>query len=282
MLIFGAGFLGTRLSGVIPGAVMSRADIADPAAVRLALAEHRPEVVINAAGATGRPNVDALEGQPHRAARSNTVGPLVLAEAAERAGAWLLHLASGCVFYGPSPHPAGWREDDPANPISLYARTRYASDLVLSGLPGVCVLRLRMPIDGLPGPRNLITKVAGYTHVMDVQNSVTVLADLDRVVTGLITLRPSGVLHATNPGVLSHRHLLARYRAVVDPQHTCEFVSEDALLAEGLIQKPRSNAILNSERLAGLGLAMRPVADALEEALQQYAPAWAALRSTGR
>lgn len=279
MLVFGAGFLGARLLEALPGAVLSRVDIADPAAVRAALDEARPDVVINAAAATGRPNVDALEAQPLRAARSNTVGPIVLAGACQRARVWLLHLGSGCVFYGPSPHAGGWREDDPANPISRYARTKYAADLALDGLDGVCVLRLRMPIDARPGPRNLITKLTGYPLVMDVQNSVTVVDDLLQVVSGLLRIRPSGLLHATNPGVLSHRHLIERYRALVDPAHTCELVDEAVLLARGLTLRPRSNAILNSDRLAALGLRMRPIHEALDDTLRDYG---LALRSSVR
>lgn len=278
VLIFGAGFIGARLAAALPGAILCTADIADPEAVGRALDAHAPEAVINAAAATGRPNVDALEARPFQTWRSNAAGPLVLAEQCRRRGRWLLHLGSGCIFSGPSPDPGGWREGDAANPISLYARTKYAADLVLSELDGVCVLRLRMPVDGAPGPRNLITKLTGYAAVVDVENSVTVLDDLIEVVRQLLTLRPSGALHATNPGVLRHRHLIARYQALVDPGFTCEFITPDALLARGLVARPRSNAILSTARLEALGVVMRPVEEALDDALRQYA---AALRCAG-
>lgn len=273
VLIFGAGFLGTRLAAELPGAILCRADIADPAAVREALEVYRPDAVINAAAATGRPNVDALEARPFQTWRSNAAGPLVLAELCQERSVWLLHLGSGCIFYGPSPEPGGWREADPANPISLYARTKYAADLVLSELEGVLVLRLRMPIDGVPGPRNLISKITGYGAVVDVMNSVTVLDDLVHVVRRLLVERPSGALHATNPGVLSHRHLIARYQALVDPSHTCEFITPDELTRRGLVARPRSNAILDTSRLNALGISMRPVEEALDHALRQYARA---------
>jgi 3,5-epimerase/4-reductase len=39
-------------------------------------------------------------------------------------------------------------------------------------------LRLRMPISDDLNPRNFITKITAYAHVIDVPNSVTVLHDL--------------------------------------------------------------------------------------------------------
>lgn len=271
ILVFGRGFLGQRLARELPGAVLHPADIADETAVRAALADHRPEAVVNAAGKTGRPNVDWCETHQAETYRSNVEGPLVLARACAAAGAYLLHLGSGCIFYGPSPTPGGWREDDFANPVSFYSRTKYAADLVLSKLPNVGIARLRMPIDSVPGPRNLITKLAGYKQVIDVENSVTVVDDLVAVVRGLVERRATGIFHATNPGTMRHRDLLALYRELVDPEHTYELIGEEALVSRGLAKLARSNCILRSERLAELGITMRPIETALRDVMLAYA-----------
>lgn len=270
-LIFGAGFLGRRLARMLPGASLSHADVADPTSVARELDEHRPDAVVNAAGKTGRPNVDWCETHQAETYRANVVGPLVLAEACAPRSAHLVHLGSGCVFYGPSPHPDGWREDDFANPTSFYSRTKYAADLVLSRLPGVAVARLRMPIDGEPGPRNLITKLSGYRQVVDVENSVSFVDDLVRAVGAIVGRRAEGVFHVTNPGTLRHRDLLAVYREIVDPAHTYELIGEDDLVGRGLALKARSNCVLASPRLAELGVTLRPVEQALRETLREYA-----------
>lgn len=270
-LIFGRGFLGQRLAQHLPDAILHPADIADETAVRAALADHRPAAVVNAAGKTGRPNVDWCETHQAETFRANVEGPLVLARACESLGAYLLHLGSGCIYYGPSPTPSGWREDDFANPTSFYSRTKYAADLVLSRLPHVGIARLRMPIDGTPGARNLITKLAGYKQVIDVENSVTVVDDLIGVVRGLVERRACGVFHATNPGTMRHRDLLALYRELVDPKHTYELIDEDQLVARGLAAKGRSNCVLSSERLANNDISMRSVDVALRDAMEKYA-----------
>lgn len=272
-LVFGAGFVGTRLARDLAGATLSRADITDRAAVSAELARHAPDVVVNAAGKTGKPNVDWCETHQHETYRANVNGALTLADACGERGVYLLHLGSGCIFYGDSPSPGGWREDDFANPSAFYSRTKYAADLVLSRLPNVGVARLRMPIDDAPSPRNLITKLASYPSVVDVENSVTVVADLVAAVAGLCERRASGVFHVTNPGTMRHRDLLALYTELVDPRHRCELITAEALVARGLAAKARSNCVLSSARLAGAGVTMRPIEVALRDAMERYARA---------
>jgi dTDP-4-dehydrorhamnose reductase len=270
-LVFGGGFLGRRLAREMPGATLSDVDVTDRNAVAAAIHGARAEVVINAAGKTGRPNVDWCETHQEVTWRSNVLGALTLAEASREADAHMLHIGSGCVFYGPSPSPGGWREDDPANPISYYSRTKYAADLLLAPMAHTAVVRIRMPVDGAMNPRNLITKLAGYARVIDVENSVTFVDDLVHVIGELAVRRATGVFHVTNPGTLRHRDLLARYANRVDPSHRCEFIEEEELVSLGLAAAPRSNCLLASPRLAALGITMRPVAVALDEVMDQYA-----------
>ena len=274
-VIFGAGFLGERLAQSLPGAVLIRGvDIGDRQAVLASLRAHqahRVGSVVNAAGKTGRPNVDWCEDHPLETTRSNVIGPLVLAEACQEAGVHLVHLGSGCIFYGPSPSPGGWREDDAANPSAFYSRTKYAADLILSRLPNVAIVRLRMPIDTAPGPRNLITKLAGYAQVIDVENSVTIVPDLVEVLRSLVERRATGIFHATNPGPVRHAHLLALYRQFVDPGHRVTLIPEEELVRRGLATRARSNCILSSTRLEALGLTMRPTETALPDVFRQYA-----------
>lgn len=271
IVIFGAGFLGSRLKEKIPGAVLSTADVTDRALVASELRAHGARAVVNCAGKTGKPNVDWCDVHPFETQRANVIGPIVLAEACAQVDAYLLHLGSGCIFYGPSPQPGGWREDDFANPSSFYSRSKYAADLLLSRLPNVGIARLRMPIDGRPGPRNLITKLASYRQVIDVENSVTVVDDLIGVVAALVEKRATGVFHATNPGTMRHRDLLGLYRELVDPSHDYTLIGETELVSRGLATHARSNCTLASPRLAELGITMRPIAIALRDAMTQYA-----------
>ena len=271
ILIFGKGFIGSRLTEAWPEAAISTARIDDKEAVLKDINEFRPDVVVNAAGKTGTPNVDWCETHQAETSRSNTIGPLVLAEACTERGLYLLHLASGCIFYGPSPDPAGWREEDFANPSAFYSRTKYAADLLLSRLPNVGIARLRMPIDHLPSNRNLIDKLAHYPKVIDVANSVTVVDDLISACYQLLQKRAPGIFHVVNPGIMRHRDLLALYREYVDPNHQCEWITDQELVTSGLAKKQRSNCILQSPRLEALGIHLRPIQEALRDTMQKYA-----------
>jgi dTDP-4-dehydrorhamnose reductase len=270
-LIFGAGFLGNTLAKSLPGAKLVKADISDASAVRAAILEHAPKAVVNAAGKTGRPNVDWCETHQAETTRSNVVGAAVLAEACTAAKIHLVHLGSGCIFYGDSPTPGGWREEDFANPTSFYSRSKYAADLLLSRMDDVAIVRLRMPIASTRDPRNLITKLAAYRRVVDVENSVTIVEDLVSVIDAIIQKRATGIFHGTNPGLMRHRDLLALYKKHVDPSHTVEMISEDELNSSGLVSKARSNCHLASPRLHALGLTMRPIEVALEQTMLAYA-----------
>lgn len=277
ILVFGRGFVGTRLARDLPDAKLLPTDITDRAAVLAAIREHQPSAVVNAAGKTGKPNVDWCESHQAETFRGNVQGPLTLADACAEASVYLLHLASGCVFYGDSPTPGGWLEDDFANPSAFYSRTKYAADLVLSRLPNVGIARLRMPVDGAPSSRNLITKLAAYREVVDVENSVTVIADLVHAVKQLVAKRAQGVFHVTNPGAMKHTELLALYKQLVDPEHRYTLITPEALVTRGLAVKARSNCLLASPRLAELGITLRPIDVALRDAMEQYAVAHRAL-----
>ena len=271
VLIFGTGFIGTKLADSMPDAVLSSARIDDMEQVHEALEEHQPEAVVNCAGKVGKPNVDWCESHQAETFRSNIIGPLVLAEACQQTGSYLLHLGTGCIFYGASPDPKGWHESDFANPTATYTRSKYAADLALTQYPNVGIARLRMPIDTSPSPSNLITKLAGYSKIVDVENSATVVDDLIQVIIALVEKRGTGIFHAVNPGIMKHRDLMALYTELVDPSHTNIWIAETAMVTQGLAVKARSNCILQNTRLPELGIEIRPINMALRETMKKYA-----------
>jgi dTDP-4-dehydrorhamnose reductase len=266
-LIFGQGWLGRRLHAELPGSLLSGARIDDPLDVRSVLDNHEPDTVINCAGKSGHPNVDWCEDHPLQVARSNTIGPLVLAQECAYIGARLIHLGSGCIFQG-----EGAGEASHAAPPSVYARSKYAADLALMHLPNVAIVRLRMPFDGVPHPRNLITKLAAYRRVINEPNSLTCVTDFVHVIRELV-MRPAatGIFHAVNPGTMHHAVLLELYREIVDPSHgAVEWITTAELYSSGLAKAPRSNAVIANTRLPALGIYMRPVMEALRFDLAEY------------
>lgn len=273
ILIFGKGYMGERCAQAWgEEAVLSEVIVRTVEDALGEIGRVQPDVVFNAAGIKGKPNVDWCEDHQLETIRGNTTMPLLLADACQQAGVYLLHMGSGCIFYGDSPHPdKAWREEDFGNPRPVYSRSKWAADLALSTLPNLGVARIRMPIDWMPAPGNLIDKLSGFTKVIDVENSVTIIDDMVDVFHQLMAKRAVGIFHVTNPGTLRHRDLLGLYKELVDPNHSCEWISNDELVSQGLTAKGRSNNFLASENLTKVGITMRPIQEALRDTMAKYA-----------
>ncbi len=83
----------------------------------------RPDVIVNAAAYTA---VDKAESDRETALAVNAVAPGVLAEAANRVGAWLVHYSTDYVFDGSGSRP--WEETDSTGPLSIYGSTKLAGE----------------------------------------------------------------------------------------------------------------------------------------------------------
>ncbi|MFA6227673.1 MAG: sugar nucleotide-binding protein [Patescibacteria group bacterium] len=272
ILIIGNGYIGSRCAQEWGNeAILSDKIINSTEDATDILEKFCPDAVLNAAGIVGKPNVDWCEANQLETIKGNTLLPLIIASACAQKNIYLLHIGSGCIFYGQSPEPKGWKETDFANPEVVYTKSKYAADLALMNLSNVGIARIRMPIDSLPYRGNLIDKLAAYKQVIDVENSVTVIEDMIKIFYQLLSKRARGIFHVTNPGSIKHKEILNLYRELVDPQHENSWINEADLVNLGLAVKKRSSNILQSKNLADLGIAMRPIKEALRQTLIDYA-----------
>ncbi len=273
ILILGNGYLGNRAKETWGDeAILITDRIVSIEQVISLVQTHQPDAVFNAAGVTGKPNVDWCEDHQMETIQGNTVLPIMIAQACTQTNTYLLHLGTGCVFYGRSPHEDGvWNEADAANPVAVYSRAKYAADLVLSTMPNIGIARLRMPIDVRSCPQNLIDKITTYPKVIDVENSVTVVPDLLDACYQLMQKKGAGIFHCTNPGTIRHKQIIALYEELVDPTHTNEWITEEDLVTQGLAKKKRSNNVMRSTHLEELGIHMRPIDVAIRDVIEKYA-----------
>lgn len=243
--------------------------------MRLMLEEHKPDVIINCLGKTGRPNVDWCESNKVETMEGNVTLPLLLAEACAAKGVHLIQIGSGCIYFGPSPYKGhtsyaqdpGWRETDFANPASFYSKTKYACDLMLAPMPHVTTLRIRMPVSDKDVPRNLINKLRGYKQVIDIPNSMTFMSDLTRCIDWAATNRPGGIYHVANPQPLTAARIMQEYQKYV-PDHQFEIITEGQL--DQMTVAKRSNCILNSDKLRAAGFKMSNSEEALAKCMAEY------------
>jgi dTDP-4-dehydrorhamnose reductase len=116
-------------------------------AVTKAVAEVRPQVVVNCIGIVKQ---DAAAKDPVASISINALFPHRLAELARAAGARLIHLSTDCVFSG---RDGNYNEDDSSDAADLYGRTKLLGEV---GGKGCLTLRTSMIGRELTGSQGLV------------------------------------------------------------------------------------------------------------------------------
>ena len=104
-------------------------DLANPDAIRAAIADKRPACVINAAAYTA---VDAAENDAANAFLANCQGPAWLAEETAKTATPLIHVSTDYVFRGDSSGTHG--EDDPVDPVGVYGASKAAGEFAVRSI----------------------------------------------------------------------------------------------------------------------------------------------------
>ena len=212
----------------------------------------KPTHVLNAAGVTGRPNVDWCEDHRAETVRANVIGTLNLSDLCEDRGIHCTVFATGCIFEYDEEHKlgsgVGFTEDDAANfDKSWYSKTKGMVEQMLKVYSSTLVLRVRMPISDDLSPRNFITKIVKYDKVVNVPNSMTVLHELLPASLVMADKKLCGIYNFCNPGVISHNEMLDLYKKYIDPDYAyTNFSLEDQ---DKILKAGRSNNELNCDKL---------------------------------
>ncbi len=267
-LIFGNGWLGNKFHNFFTESSISTSDITKFDLVEKEIISKKPEVVINCAGKTGRPNIDWCEDHKFETYSSNVTGPFTLASACSKLNIKLVHIGSGCIYQGDN-NGKGYSETDEPNFFgSFYSRTKIWSEEALKEFPNVLQVRIRMPIDGIPSDRNLITKITNYKRVISVKNSITALTpDFFNAVRILCERNKTGIYNLTFPGSIEHKEILDLYKEIVDRNFSYELFSLDEL--HNVTKAKRSNCVLNNDKITR-EIQLPNVREALKECLYEY------------
>ncbi len=86
-----------------------------------------PDFIINAAAHTA---VDKAESEPELAHTINALAPEVLAKAAQRIGAGIVHYSTDYVFDGSG--DVRWKESDQPRPLNVYGQTKLEGERLLA------------------------------------------------------------------------------------------------------------------------------------------------------
>jgi len=107
-----------------------RARLEDRRGIEADIRRVRPTHVLNAAGVTGRPNVDWCETHQIETIRANVIGCLNLADVTNAHGIHMTYYGTGCIFAYDDTHQMGpgnkgfTEEDEPNFTGSYYSHTK--------------------------------------------------------------------------------------------------------------------------------------------------------------
>ncbi len=283
-LLGGSGYVGHAYQALLarkglPFRNLRRAEIdySDSEVLTDLLRREKPEFLINAAGYTGKPNVDACEVHRDECLFGNAVLPGRIARACAAAGIPWGHVSSGCIYNGSRSDGAGFTEEDTPNfsfrspPCSFYSGTKALGEEVLAGRPDVYVWRLRIPFDQVDNPRNYLTKLMRYKRLLDATNSISQLDEFAAATFACWEKRvPFGTYNVTNPGHITAREITEiMLRRGLGPKRF-DFFRDEAEFMQVAALTPRSNCVLDHGKLERSGIRLTEVHDAVDRALVNW------------
>lgn len=283
-LLGGSGYVGQAYQAIltrkgIPFRNLRRADVdyANRVELRAALTADRPSFLINAAGYTGKPNVDACELHRHECLAGNAVLPGVVAGACAEAGVPWGHVSSGCIFTGARPDGRGFTEQDTpnftfrTNNCSFYSGTKALGEEVLAGKPDAFIWRLRIPFNHVGNPRNYLTKLIRYPRLLEATNSISQLEEFCAATLACWEKRvPFGTYNITNPGqVTTHEVVDLIRKSGVSRKDFAFFTNEEEFMRLAA-KTPRSNCVMDSSKLASVGIKLTEVHEAVARDLARW------------
>jgi dTDP-4-dehydrorhamnose reductase len=234
--------------------------------------------LINAAGFTGKPNVEQCEVRRKETLQGNLLLPQMLSHLATVENFRWLQIGTGCIYNGDNGGNGFTEEDEPNfsfkyNNCSFYSGVKAVAEDFLREDPRCYVARIRIPFGENDGPRNYITKLLTYRKTYDNINSISHIGDFVKTCLDLYERNcPTGIYNITNEGSISTREVVVMIQKILNPTREFEYFDDDKEFYR-VAKTPRSNCVLNVNKLASLGMPMRRVQDALKEAIENWVPA---------
>lgn len=254
-------------------------DLYQPDSLARKLSELGAEFLINCAGYTGKPNVDACELHRTECLFANAVLPGKIAAACELAGIHWGHVSSGCIFTGAKPDGSGFVETDApnfsfrTNNCSFYSGTKALGEEVLSDQERCYIWRLRIPFDHRDFSRNYLSKVLNYKRLLSATNSLSHLEEFVNACLECYLRRvPTGIYNVVNTGSVTTERVTELLTQHLVPNRRFDFFSDEAEFMRLAAKTPRSNCVLDNSKLRATGIPILNVEDAIIRVLKAWEP----------
>lgn len=252
-------------------------DLYDPDALARSISLTHADFVINCAGYTGKPNVDACELDKTNCLAGNAVLPGTVSRACQQCNIPWGHVSSGCIFTGKRPDGSGFTESDPPNfsfrqnNCSFYSGTKALGEEILEDDPRCYIWRLRIPFSNLDSPRNYLSKLMRYERLLEAENSLSHLPEFATAALDCIEKHlPFGIYNLTNPGSVTTSQVVQMIREAGLTDKKFQFFSTESEFMAKAAKTPRSNCVLDSSKALRGGLNLTPIEQLIRLTLSQW------------
>jgi UDP-glucose 4,6-dehydratase len=232
--------------------------------------------VINAAGYTGKPNVDACELNKSETFYGNVLWPQILVHFCQLNDIVLGHVSSGCIYSGKRSDDSGFTEEDEPNfsfkqnNCSFYSGTKALAETSISTYKKNYIWRLRIPFEEKDNSRNYISKMLKYPKLLQAENSISnkqefVSACIDCIEKSV----PFGIYNVVNTGSITTDQLVDKLKNTIAKDKSFHLISDKELYAN-YARTPRSNCVMDNSKLLKTGIKMKSVDESLDYCLNNW------------
>lgn len=232
--------------------------------------------VINAAGYTGKPNVDSCEIHKADTIHGNIVWPQILTDWCILNDIPLGHVSSGCIYEGRRSDGKPFTEEDVPNfsfdynNSSFYSGTKVIAENIVKKHDKHYIWRLRIPFEEYDNSRNYISKILKYEKLLDAENTVSNKQEFVSACIQTIQKEvPYGTYNVANGGYITTKSVVEKLKSTIAKDKTFTFVEESEFY-KNIVKTPRSNCVMSNEKLLSTGIKMRTADEALDYCINNW------------
>ena len=234
------------------------------------------DVAINAAGYTGKSNVDACELDKESTIHGNIVWPQILTDWCMLNDIQLGHVSSGCIYSGRRVDGEPFTEEDVPNfsfvqnNCSFYSGTKAIAEKIVSKWNKNYIWRLRIPFEENNNSRNYISKMLKYDKLLQAENSISNKQEFVSACIQTFTNKvPFGIYNVTNTGYITTDFLIEKLKMTIAKDKNFTLIDEEQLY-KNYAKTPRSNCVMSNSKLLETGIKMKTVDESIDYCLNNW------------
>lgn len=262
----------------------------------------KPDFLINAASYAGA-NMEMCEPAREEILRTNTILPRFISQVCLMTNTPWGHVSSCGIYSGAkivvatgivvekklarwellkfiteSPQKLrGFTESDEPNfsfraaPCNFFSGTAALAEEAIRGIGRNFIWRMGLPFNERDEPENFLRQLQTSEKICDGVQPGSHTDDFVRACLDLWERNaPFGIYNVANPGIVTTRQIVEMIQKILKPARYFDFWQDDTDFHNQGNRAPRANCILDVSKLLATGVSMRPLADAVEDALKNW------------